>query len=354
MATKKAKKASKPHYVTRKRKHSASTSKAPSTKDLPIGMAYFNSEKNKGAFAPITYAPLPYQSYAAHSLDTYEDDDDDDEAESRRFQVMAKRSFKGEPDKDELTTMQSVQYPQHSAPNMISDSSVKNESNSYAPEMVRFTLDDAVMRPRANRTHKSGAPRTMQSLYVEQSSNIAYSTEPPGMVQFIATTPVPTGQANEQRFVFRPAAEQQAPVVIGYKRLPPHRHRNAVATPPQYLSRQFRQSEQQLADVTTSPVPTTDQNPNMELQIKAGLEKWTLSPMSRNEHRRRRLPHRLEVSPSYTRQRVQGHGDEAFSTTPMPFPAEKLRQTHEEAAIVTAVPPRTAKRTLEGQTQYFQ
>lgn len=383
MAAKKAQKAmAAPKHSTRKRKHTAKYegNKSISSKDLPIGMAYFDSHLGKDPFAPITYAPMPYQSYDR----SYEEDDsDDDEAESRRFQVVDKRSFQKKPEADELTTMQSIQHFQKSDPdsvkeqsiihskkpepdeiNNIVDTTAKPENISYSPEMVRFTLDDAVFRPRANRTREQS--KISETVYTPQSSNVAVNTEPNEALQYTTMMPAHNYPLNEQRFAFGPTMDHRIPVAVEYRKFPRHRYQNSVSIPARYVSRHFRHADQPVqAQITPSALPVTDQIPNTEVQIKAGLEKWTISPMAISTMRthRRRIPqsqrfqnhiNQLEVSPSYTKQRVQGFSGEAVATTPMTIPSEKYHKTEDETSVITSAAPRHSKRTLEDQTRYYQ
>lgn len=390
MAAKKAHKAkSSPNHSTRKRKHTAKYegNKSISSKDLPIGLAYFDSHLAKDAFAPITYAPMPYQSY---DRSFEEDDSDDDVAESRKYQYFDKRSFEKRPEKDELTTMQSIQHFQRSEPDLIKQQSIqhvhksepdptsnvqsietttKSENNSYSPEMVKFTLDDAVVRPRTNRTRKIEKSTFPESIYTPQSSNLAMNTEPPEIMQYTTMIPIHNNPF-EQRFAFGPATEQKIPVAVEYKQFPRHRYHNHNGIPTRYVSRQFRHADQQkVSEAITSALPVTDQHPNTEVQIKAGLEKWTLSPIAfstmktRHGHKRR-IPqsdrfqnhiNQLEVSPSYTRQRLQGFSGENIATTPMTVLNEKNhRPQKDEAYITTSAPSQNVKRTLENQTRFYQ
>lgn len=352
--------------------------------ELPIGLAYFDSDQNKDAFAPITYAPVPetvFNRPRKHKKSTT------NHLKNRIFQT---HNGEGEP-----TTMQSVQNMIiHPKPNFIkfgtvedvttTDATFKPEEarlHHSAPEMYKFTLDDAVVRPsRSKHLGKSNALRdpvtTASQSFDELPSNIDVHTQPVVHYDSIHTDHIAT---DEPKYFYRHTRNNERNSTRTIRKIERGRPVQSAVT------RQYRRVEAKSLPVTTTENPLTETNGKDELQIKATVEKWPLplqrySPRSRHTSRRRLVSEpiarimpeqmayesqrNLEVSPSYTKQRTQGFNSaEDVSTTPM-TPAmatlvskqHRSRQTHLDGIGDAATAQKQSERALpnNNQAKYFQ
>lgn len=354
--------------------------------ELPTGFAYFNSNNNRDPFAPITLAPVPenvYKHVRKHKKST-----------TSHFKNRIYQDRDGE---TEPTTMQSIQNVViQPKPTIIHYGTVDDVPTTYetfkpdaniskhlVPEMYKFTLDDAVVRPHRNKHLKKVAlkgPVTTAQSFDELPSNIDVHTQP-----ITSYGPIPTAHIapEKPKYYYRHTRNNERNVSKVVRKVERGRPGNPVTDSVRHASRQFRRVEAR--PWTTTENPLTETNGNDELQIKATVEKWPLqlqrfTGRSRQEPKRRQpvsasiaritpdeLPfesqQNLEVSPSYTKQRTQGinSGEEA-STTPMTI-APTLRnksylsaqqQSDEDAAAAQKQGERVAAPPLLPNGNYFQ
>lgn len=352
--------------------------KKPLNDELPIGFAYFDNDKNKNAFAPITYAPV-----AAHTISR---------THKRRKHTsnIKNRNFQAHNGDEEPTTMQSIQnlviQPKPNfinLPNFEEDPSTTGESflpdksnqklHHVVPEMYKFTLDDVVVRPnRDNHTKKKGAKRPVTvSPFDELPSNIEIRTHHSDQPEAVATEKPP-------KHYYRHLRNNEHNSSKSYRKV----ERERPNYPAHYVSRQYRRVEAK--SVTTTEYPLTETNGYDELQINPSIDEW-LQPQKRNAKRFRNMPRRklvpddaikltpaqfahesqqnLEVSPSYTKQRTQGiNSAEDLSTTPMtsgPTKAghfnklHRTRQTHSDEETEATAQHQHAQ-PQNNQAKYYQ
>lgn len=357
---------------------------------LPIGLAYFDSNLYKDMMTPITYTPHPpYSAFdqrnREHFDDSDTDDDDDEEAESRRrVQIVDKRSFHSEQNPTPMQSVQRVRF--HAVPNHIEttmmpeqqqqiDSTATTDENAR-PEMFRFTLDDAVVRA-ANRTRRTQHQPTQPSAMLS-TPNYDQITEYPlsaNRLQHSAAMMMIAPQIKQSTNEMFPHYVHRPMRVHDRYLTPKMRYRKIEEVPLRSIDSRLMMRPHQRNDVsrirtqvvaattTTTAQPITDNNSNNELQIKSAVEQWTLAPHRTMNHRRRLptssmqqsrrvTPNHLEVSQSYTKQRVQGWSSENLSTTPM----STVEKAKEDVDLVVAPATRPRKRLTpqDSQTKYFQ
>lgn len=348
--------------------------------ELPIGMAYFDPDQNKDAFAPITYAPVLESTFSRgrkqkkYTANNWHEQSHDSDAEPTTMQSVQNIVVQPKPQhfikygtvEDVPTTIESFK-PEEAKPNHV------------APEMYKFTLDDAVIRPKNSKKSASKGPvTTTAQSFDELPSNIDVHTH--FLTDFDTTQPehITTEVPKYYYRHIRNNERNSSRIVRKIERGRPA----SVDDSGRYVSRQFRRVEAKALPVTTTENPLTETNGKDELQIKATVEKWPL-PLQRYSTRSRNAPKRrlvaepiaritpeqltyetrqsLDVSPSYTKQRTQGiNSAEDTSTTPMtpaavPFlKLHRAQQTHFDVDVARAQRQSERGPLENNQAKYFQ
>lgn len=365
-------------------KKSKSPKKSPFAKDeLPIGLSFFDTDKNENTFKPITYAPVQESAFNRARKRKHPT------SNNVNNQIFQKHDTKSEP-----TTMQSAHNTViHQDPNFIRFGTVEDvpttveaykpddaRAHYEAPEVYTFTLDDAVVRTKHSKKNALEGPVTTTSQSFDQ---------PPPNVEFqpvVNYDAIPTEHiaTDEPNYYYRRTRNNERSSAKIIRKIEKGRPSNTVDESGRYVTRQFRRVEARVAPVSTTEYPLTETNGKDELQIKATVEKWPL-PLQRHSSKSRLAPNsrrrqaseaiarilpeqsafesqqNLDVSPSYTKQRTQGfNSGEDVPTTPMTAEAHfrnpfNTRQTYEDedaAAVVQSqterVPPQNS------QANYFQ
>lgn len=356
---------------------------------LPIGIDYFEQKsKNKSPYPPITYAPI-YLDNLKHRSHHHEDV----EASNIYVRTQPLEMLQNEEMPLTTTTGPSV-LPTFAVPIEV-EMHQPEEAKSYhkvanAPEMYKFTVDDAVIRPIISNPHSFNGPVTLSPQpddypnqpdeHFVQSENVPLLNMNNGIENIPASIrplvrgrrPMNHHNSHYQTQINHPPNEYTR---TGYRRLEPSHYSqqyhpinhnmnyesNSINSNMNHMAMEVsassrRQSENvslQPIVMTTQMTVAADNNPDTEQPVATTT---TIESVRRQKKRRRpiktnRYPveqseantenarqsahhsvsnnNNLEVSSSYTKRRTQGYNSEEDDrTTPIsPIKLKSVRNT---------------------------
>lgn len=329
-----------------------------STDELPLGLDYFDPDKNSG-FVPVTNAPFAdrlrktKKFSSNHVYPTQAEDTEPTTMQSIQNMVVRPKpdfiSF-GNADRvssvNHVGSVSSVGIVDDVTTTLNPSQAENNKRQHLPPAMYKFTLKDAVIRPNRSKNSKKNSlngPVTTSQSFDELPSNVNFRTYPATTYQ---TTQTERYVTESPKYYYRHTRNNERNSSRTIRKIERGRPNSSTEDLEHFASRQYRRVEAKPMAATTTELTLTESNGKDELQIRPTVEKWPIVSRnpgrSRHGSRKRKVAapiakiipeqltfasqqqqqqqsfHNLEVSPSYTKQRTQGiHIGEDFSTTPM-------------------------------------